>query len=154
MATMTLKSAHDLKVVATEKTHSSTLDLLLEVLGLSDSAGFGEPGGSVGGLGAFSTSGSCSGAIEGPLDTPGNNKKLDATKRCSEEVFYLEITLTNEIQTTLLHQFPSIIFSSRRDHLLNVCTLQLNNKSFHVKTIGCHLELIKGALGHYFIVPN
>lgn len=64
------------KIVTIKLTHSSTLDFLLEVLGLgfSDSTGSGEPGGSVGGLGAFSTSGSGSRGMEGPLETPENNK--------------------------------------------------------------------------------
>lgn len=58
------------KIIATKPTHSSTLLLLFEVLGLglSDSAGSGEPGGSVGGLGAFSTSGSGSRGMEGSLE--------------------------------------------------------------------------------------
>lgn len=66
------------KIVATKLTHSSTLDFLLEVLGLgfSDSAGSGEPGGSVGGLGAFSTSGSGSRGMEGPFEAPENNKNI------------------------------------------------------------------------------
>lgn len=53
--------------------HASTLDFFLELLGLADSAGSGEPGGSVGGLGALSTSGSGSRGMEGPLETSGNN---------------------------------------------------------------------------------
>lgn len=59
--------------------HSSTLVFFLEVLGLtlSDSAGSGEPGGSEGGLGAFSTSGSGSRGMEGPLETPENNTKIE-----------------------------------------------------------------------------
>ena len=66
------------KTVDAELIHASTLDLLLELLGLglADSAGSGEPGGSVGGLGAFSTSGSGSRGIEGPLETPENNKSI------------------------------------------------------------------------------
>lgn len=68
------------KSVATKITHSSTLVFLLAVLGLglADSAGSGEPGGSVGGLGAFSTSGSGSRGMEGPLETPENNKRVGA----------------------------------------------------------------------------
>lgn len=62
------------KSVATKLIHSSTLDFLLEVLGLADSAGSGEPGGSVGGLGALSTSGSGSRGMEGPLETPENKR--------------------------------------------------------------------------------
>lgn len=45
-------------------------------MGLADSAGSGEPGGSVGGLEAFSTSGSGSSGMEGPLETPENNKNI------------------------------------------------------------------------------
>lgn len=63
--------------VASELNHSSTFDFFLEVLGLgfSASAGSGEPGGSEGGLGAFSTSGSDSRGTEGPLETPKNRSK-------------------------------------------------------------------------------
>lgn len=60
------------KIVADRIIHASTLDFFFAVLGLADSAGPGEPGGSVGGLGAFSTSGSGS---EEPLDTPENKIK-------------------------------------------------------------------------------
>lgn len=64
------------KIVAAKIIHASTLDFFLEVLGLADSAGSGEPGGSVGGLGALSTSGSGSRGMEGPLETPENNKNI------------------------------------------------------------------------------
>ena len=59
--------------MVTKQTHSSTLDFFLEVLGLepSESAGPGEPGWPVGGLGVFSTSASGSRAMEGPLGAPG-----------------------------------------------------------------------------------
>lgn len=61
---------NDFQIVATTIFHASTLDFFLVVLGLADSLGSGEPGGSVGGLGALSTSGSGSRGIEGPLETP------------------------------------------------------------------------------------
>lgn len=77
-------------MMATKLIHSSTLDFLLEVLGLglSDSGYSGEPGGSVGGLGAFSTSGSGSRGMEGPLETPENNKsiRVNATLRLLRKV--------------------------------------------------------------------
>lgn len=58
--------------------HASTLDFFLEVLGLADSAaGSGDPGGSVGGLGAFATSGSGSRGMEGPLENPEKNPQTD-----------------------------------------------------------------------------
>lgn len=68
--------------VASKLIQSSTFDFFLEVLGLgfSDSAGSGEPGGSEGGLGAFSTSGSGSRGMEGPLETP--EKKMYSSYLC------------------------------------------------------------------------
>lgn len=54
--------------------HASTFDFFLAVLGLADSLGSGEPGWSVGGQGALSTSGSGSRGIEGLLETPANNR--------------------------------------------------------------------------------
>lgn len=52
----------------------------MDVLDLrfAESAGSGEPGGSEGGLGALSTSGSGSRGMEGPLETPENNMRVDA----------------------------------------------------------------------------
>lgn len=55
------------EIVADRIIHASTLDFFFVALGLADSAGPGEPGGSVGVFGASSTSGSGS---EEPLDTP------------------------------------------------------------------------------------
>lgn len=54
--------------------HASTFDFFLAVLGLDDSLGSGEPGCSVGGQGALSTSGSGSRGIEGLLETPAKNR--------------------------------------------------------------------------------
>ncbi len=64
------------KIVATKLIQASTLVFFLAVLGFADSAGSGEPGGSVGGLGALSTSGSGSKGIEGLLETPKNNRSI------------------------------------------------------------------------------
>lgn len=69
----------DSQTVAAAIFHASTLDFFLAVLGLADSVGSGEPGWSVGGQGALSTSGSGSRGIEGLLETPAN-------KRSDEEV--------------------------------------------------------------------
>lgn len=66
----TTNPENDFQIVATTIFHASTFDFFLVVLGLADSLGSGEPGGSVGGLGALSTSGSGSRGIEGPLETP------------------------------------------------------------------------------------
>lgn len=55
-----------------QRLHASTLDFFFDVRGLADSAGSGEPGGSVGGLGAFSTSPSGSRGREEPSETPEN----------------------------------------------------------------------------------
>lgn len=76
------------KIAATELIHSSTLVFLLEVLdlGLSDSAGSGEPGRSVGGLGALSTSGSGSRGMEGPLETPENDESIRIDAIISQKV--------------------------------------------------------------------
>lgn len=63
----------DSQTVAAKIFHASTLDFFLAVLGLADSVGSGEPGWSVGGQGALSTSGSGSRGIEGLLATPANN---------------------------------------------------------------------------------
>lgn len=63
-------------ITATEIIHASTLDFFLEVVGLADSAGSGEPGGSVGGLGALSKSGSGSRGMDRPLETPEKNKAI------------------------------------------------------------------------------
>lgn len=71
---LNLPPEHTGELITKKIIHASTLDFFLEVLGLADSAGSGEPGGSVGGLGALSTSGSGSRGIEGPLETPGNKK--------------------------------------------------------------------------------
>lgn len=71
--------------MATVIFHASTFDFFLAVLGLADSLGSGEPGGSVGGQGALSTSGSGSRGIEGLLETPENNTcdKEGCTEKCS-----------------------------------------------------------------------
>lgn len=53
-----------------QRLHASTLDFFFDVRGLADSAGSGEPGGSVGGLGAFSTSPSGSSGREEPSESP------------------------------------------------------------------------------------
>lgn len=66
----TTNPENDFQIVATTIFHASTLDFFLVILGLVDSLDSGEPGGSVGGLGALSTSGSGSRGIEGPLETP------------------------------------------------------------------------------------
>lgn len=63
-------------IIAPKIIHASTLDFFLEVVGLADCAGSGEPGGSVGGLGALSKSGSGSRGMDGPLEIPGNNKAI------------------------------------------------------------------------------
>lgn len=57
-----------------QRLHASTLDFFFDVRGLADSAGSGEPGGSVGGLGAFSTSPSGSRGREEPSETPENKR--------------------------------------------------------------------------------
>lgn len=81
------------ETVATRPIHSSTLVFLFEVLGLglSEPAGSGEPGGSVGGLGAFSTSGSGFRGMVSPLETPDNNKTIKVDRifppGCSEKLF-------------------------------------------------------------------
>lgn len=62
--------------------HASTLDFFLAVLGLADSLGSGEPGWSVGGQGALSTSGSGSRGIEGLLETPA--RKAEASWRVAQ----------------------------------------------------------------------
>lgn len=58
-----------------QRLHASTFDFFFEVLGLADSAGSGEPGGSAGGLGAFSTSPSGSRGRLESSETPKNKTK-------------------------------------------------------------------------------
>lgn len=57
--------------------HGSAFDFFFDVLGLADSAGSGEPGGSVGGLGASSTSPSGSRGREESSESP--EKETDLT---------------------------------------------------------------------------
>lgn len=58
-----------------KRLHASAFDFFFEVLGLADPAGSGEPGGSVGGLGASSTSPSGSRGREESSESP--TKKME-----------------------------------------------------------------------------
>lgn len=89
----TTNPENDFQIVATTIFHASTLDFFLVVLGL---AGSGEPGGSVGGLGALSTSGSGSRGIEGPLETP-EKQQIQQGRLQREMVFRFLSTDTNKI---------------------------------------------------------
>lgn len=95
----------DVQIVATVIFHASTFDFFLAVLGLADSLGSGEPGGSVGGQGALSTSGSGSRGIEGLLETPENNTCEVAQRNNLEVTKYqhknFEGLLLSSLYTTL-----------------------------------------------------
>lgn len=91
----TTNPENDFQIVATTIFHASTLDFFLVVLGLADSLGSGEPGGSVGGLGALSTSGSGSRGIEGPLETP-EKQQIQQGRLQGEMVFRFLNTDTNK----------------------------------------------------------
>lgn len=69
---------HELYTNVTQRQtlHGSAFDFFFDVLGLADSAGSGEPGGSVSGLGASSTSPSGSRGREGSSESPEKETDL------------------------------------------------------------------------------
>lgn len=103
------------KTVVTKLSHASTLGFLLEVLGLAGSTGSGEPGGSVGGLGAFSTSGSGSRGMEGPLETPEKNRSITA----DAIFFHLKLLRKGLLAINDLHRWNSLLGFIN----INICSI-------------------------------
>lgn len=137
----TTNPENDFQIVATTIFHASTLDFFLVVLGLADSLGSGEPGGSVGGLGALSTSGSGSRGIEGPLETP-EKQQIQQGRLQGEMVFWFLNTDTNK---TVLSRFCYVVHNSTE-----TLNLSPSDSAFYLKhpSVGekkqsrFHLEII------------